>query len=56
MISKNFVKPWKTNSRVDYNLISNLSFKDHHFESPEKRPSYYSNVSLIKNLTIKVNN
>ncbi|CDW91573.1 UNKNOWN [Stylonychia lemnae] len=26
------------NTRQDHNIISNLSFEEHHFESPEKRP------------------
>lgn len=35
-------KPWyfrpNRDSEVDYNIISNYSLKDHHFDAPEKRP------------------
>ena len=35
-------KPWyfrpERDSLVDYNIVSNISLKDHHFDAPEKRP------------------
>jgi len=35
-------KPWyfrpERDSLVDYNIVSNLDLKDHHFDAPEKRP------------------
>ena len=35
-------KPWyfrpERDSLVDYNIVSNYSVKDHHFDAPEKRP------------------
>ena len=35
-------KPWyfrpERDSLVDYNIISNYSLKDHHYDAPEKRP------------------
>lgn len=35
-------KPWyfrpERDSLVDYNIVSNYSLKDHHYDAPEKRP------------------
>ena len=35
-------KPWyfrpDRDSLVNYNIISNMNLKDHHFDKPEKRP------------------
>lgn len=50
-------KPWyyrpERDSLVDYNIISNYSLKDHHYDAPEKRPevteftvSYFLNFSF----------
>lgn len=52
-------KPWyfrpERDSLVDYNIISNYSLKDHHYDAPEKRPQcaeYEVSNSLQLALTV----
>ena len=38
-------------SLVDYNIVSNYSLKDHHYDSPEKRPECVEyKVSTLKSI------
>lgn len=38
----------KDMSKIDYNILSNLKLKEHHYEKPEKRPSKQSTTPKVK--------
>lgn len=38
----------KDMSKIEYNILSNINLRDHHFEKPEKRPQKPSTVPVLK--------